>query len=120
MAQCVSNPVVHLEIRTANLPCACAFYTRLFGWRAETVHTRSGDYVTLELAKGLEGGVAEHDTDRPFWLPYVEVADIAAFAETAQRLGATLLLPPREGPAGWRSILTSPGGGEIALWQPKT
>jgi hypothetical protein len=29
------------------------------------------------------------------------------------------LLEPREGPAGWRSVLASSDGGEIALWQPK-
>lgn len=113
------DPVVHLELRTCNLPRACAFYTRLFGWRAETVHTRSGDYLTLELGGRIEGGVVEHDTERPFWLPYVEVADVAEATERARALGATLLLPPREGPAGWRSILSVPGAGEIALWQPK-
>jgi predicted enzyme related to lactoylglutathione lyase len=113
------DPVVHLELRTCNLPRACAFYTRLFGWRAETVHTCSGDYLTLELGDRLEGGVVEHDTERPFWLPYVEVADVAEATERARVLGATLLLSPREGPAGWRSILAAPGAGEIALWQPK-
>ena len=113
------DPVVHLELRTCNLPRACAFYTRLFGWRAETAHTRSGDYLTLEFGGRIEGGVVEHDTERPFWLPYVEVADVAEATERARVLGATLLLPPREGPAGWRSILAVPGGGEIALWQPK-
>ena len=113
------DPVVHLELRTCNLPRACAFYTRLFGWRAETVHTRSGDYLTLEFGGRIEGGVIEHDTERPFWLPYVEVADVTEATERARVLGATLLLPPREGPAGWRSILAAPGAGEIALWQPK-
>jgi predicted enzyme related to lactoylglutathione lyase len=113
------DPVVHLELRTWNLPRACAFYTRLFGWRAETVRTCSGNYLTLELGDRLEGGVVEHDTERPFWLPYVEVADVAEATERARVLGATLLLPPREGPAGWRSILAAPGAGEIALWQAK-
>jgi hypothetical protein len=28
-------------------------------------------------------------------------------------------LSPREGPAGWRSVVTSPDGGEIAFWQSK-
>jgi predicted enzyme related to lactoylglutathione lyase len=28
-------------------------------------------------------------------------------------------LSPREGPAGWRSVVATPAGGEIALWQPK-
>jgi hypothetical protein len=34
-------------------------------------------------------------------------------------LGAGVLLPPREGPAGWRSVVATPAGGEIAFWQQK-
>lgn len=113
------NPVVHLELRTRNVARACLFYTRLFGWRPETVHTDAGDYLTLDLAERFEGGVVEHETDRAFWLPYVEVDDIAEATGRARELGARVLLGPREGPAGWRSILAVPEGGEIALWQPK-
>jgi predicted enzyme related to lactoylglutathione lyase len=47
------------------------------------------------------------------------VPDVAAAAARAAELGASILLSPREGPAGWRSILATPAGGEIALWQPK-
>ena len=38
---------------------------------------------------------------------------------TGRRLGAAVRLEPREGPAGWRSVLATRDGGEIALWQPK-
>jgi uncharacterized protein len=120
MTEGVPNPVVHLELRTGNLACACAFYTRLLGWRAEMVHTGSGDYLTLALGDRIEGGVVEHDTKRPFWLPYVEVADVAEATEQARLLGASVVLPPREGPAGWRSILVAPASGMLALWQPKS
>lgn len=114
------NPVVHLELRTANLSCACVFFTRLFGWGVERVHTESGDYLALACGERIEGGIVEDETERPFWLPYVEVADVAEVAEQSRQLGAKVLLPPREGPAGWRSILAVPAVGEIALWQPKS
>ncbi len=39
--------------------------------------------------------------------------------DRAISLGAAALLGPREGPAGWRSVVRSHAGGEIALWQPK-
>jgi predicted enzyme related to lactoylglutathione lyase len=113
------NRVVHLELRTGNLPRACGFYTRLFGWRAETVHTPRGDYLALELGNLIQGGVVEQETEHALWLPYVEVADVAEATERARLLGASVLLSPRDGPAGWRSILAAPAGGEIALWQPK-
>ena len=42
-------PVVHLELCTDNLPRACAFYTQLFGWSAETIHAEPGTYLALGL-----------------------------------------------------------------------
>jgi predicted enzyme related to lactoylglutathione lyase len=114
-----NNPFVHLELHTGNLPRACDFYTQLFGWRAETVRLSSGAYLALEVGNGVEGGVVECETERPLWLPYVQVADLAETTERARRLGAEVLLQPREGPAGWRSVIATPAGGEIALWQPK-
>jgi predicted enzyme related to lactoylglutathione lyase len=120
MIRGLPNPLVHLELRTSNLPRACAFYTRLFDWRAETIHTDSGDYLMLALGDGLEGGVVEHETERPFWLPYVEVGDVTEATERARLLGASVLLPPREGPAGWRSVIAAPAGGAVALWQHKS
>jgi uncharacterized protein len=119
MAHGVPNPIVHLELRTGNLACACAFYSRLFAWRTECIHTRSGDYTTLTLGERLEGGVVEHDTEGAYWLPYVEVEEIAKVTEEARLLGASVLLTPREGPAGWRSVLVGPDSGLFALWQPK-
>jgi predicted enzyme related to lactoylglutathione lyase len=53
------------------------------------------------------------------WLPYVAVDDVAAVTDRAGRLGATVTLEPREGPAGWRSVVQTPEGGEIAFWQPR-
>jgi predicted enzyme related to lactoylglutathione lyase len=119
MSAAVANPVVHLELRTDNVPRACAFYTRLFGWSTETIHANGSSYLALELGEGILGGAVEHDSERPAWLPYVEVADIAEATRRGRLLGAAVLLEPREGPAGWRSVLAAPAGAEIALWQPK-
>ncbi len=37
-----------------------------------------------------------------------------------QALGGEVLLGPREGPEGWRSVVATPDGGEVAFWQSKT
>jgi predicted enzyme related to lactoylglutathione lyase len=114
------QPVVHLELQTANLPRACAFYAELFAWRAELIQTGYGTYVGLDLGDGVEGGVVERDAVHPLWLPYVRVPDITRATERARRLGASVRLEAREGPAGWRSIVAAPDGGDVALWQPKS
>jgi uncharacterized protein len=113
------DPVVHLELHTGDLPRACAFYGLLCGWHTERVDAGPGSYWALELGGGFGGGVVECETPRPLWLPYVEVADITESTELARRLGASILMEPREGPAGWRSVVATPAAGEIAFWQPK-
>ena len=114
-----ANPVVHLELHTANLPRGCAFYTGLFGWRAERIRVGPASYLSLALAASIDGGIVECERERPLWLPYVEVAHVAEATERARLLGATVLLEPREGPGGWRSVVAAPAAAEIALWQPK-
>jgi predicted enzyme related to lactoylglutathione lyase len=113
------NPVVHLELHTGNLGRACDLYTRLCGWRVQRLETGGRAYHTLTWGGELGGGVVECGTSRPLWLPYVEVARVHEAAERARQLGATVLLEPREGPAGWRSVVAVPDGAEIAFWQPK-
>ena len=113
------KPVVHLELHTGSLERARAFYAELFGWKQERIDAGRRSYLALELGRGLGGGIVECATDRALWLPYVEVSDISAATDGARVSGAAVLLDPREGPTGWRSVVTTPAAGEIALWQPK-
>jgi predicted enzyme related to lactoylglutathione lyase len=117
--QASSNPVVHLELHTGDLSDAQEIYARLCGWRAERIDAGCGSYVALELAAGIGGGIVQCQTERSLWLPYVEVTGIRQATERARAAGAAVLLEPREGPAGWRSVVATPAGGEIAFWQPK-
>jgi predicted enzyme related to lactoylglutathione lyase len=111
--------VVHLELHTGDLRTARGFYADLCDWRSEQIDTRDGSYLSLDVGWGLGGGIVECGTRRSLWLPYVEVDEVAEATERARRLGASVMLPPREGPSGWRSVVTTPAGGEIAFWQPK-
>jgi predicted enzyme related to lactoylglutathione lyase len=113
------NRVVHLELHTHDLDGASAFYDELLRWRTERIDVPRGSYHALAIGGPLDGGVVECGTAYPTWLPYVEVEQIETITERARRLGASVLLQPREGPAGWSSVLRSSVGGEIALWQPK-
>jgi hypothetical protein len=114
-----SDPVVHLELHTGDLPRACAFFAHVCGWRPQRVDAGERSYLALEMGPGVGGGVVECATTRALWLPYVEVGDIAEATERARLAGARVALEPREGPAGWRSVVQEPAGAEIAFWQPK-
>jgi uncharacterized protein len=113
------RPVVHLELHTPDQVRAIAFYAELLDWRPELVRTAAGSYLALDIGPHLGGGVVECCTRRPLWLPYVEVDQVHESTERARKLGARVLLEPREGPSGWRSVVSSPQAGEIALWEPK-
>jgi uncharacterized protein len=113
----MGRALVHLELHTPDGLAARSLYRELLGWRATAV---AGSYLALDLGGDVGGGIVECGTDRSGWLPYVEVDDVAALTARAQQLGARVLLEPREGPTGWRSVVATPAGGECALWQAKS
>jgi predicted enzyme related to lactoylglutathione lyase len=119
MTNASSTPIVHLELHTGDLAGSRELCAKLCGWRSEQIETPSGAYLALELGRDLGGGIVECGTGRATWLPYVAVARIDEATERARRLGASVLLEPREGPAGWRSVIMTRQAGEIALWQQK-
>ncbi|GAB3977109.1 hypothetical protein GCM10029978_065900 [Actinoallomurus acanthiterrae] len=119
MQRVMGLPVVHLELHTHDPSGASAFYGQVLRWRTERIAARWGSYHALAFGGPLDGGIVECGATCATWLPYMEVEEIEAITERARRLGASVLLEPREGPAGWRSVLATSEGGEIALWQPK-
>jgi predicted enzyme related to lactoylglutathione lyase len=119
MTPTAPRPLAHLELHTTDLNGARAFYAELLGWRPELIEAAERSYLALDLGEGPSGGIVECGTDRALWLPYVSVPDIRAAIDRARQLGASVLLEPREGPAGWRSVVRAPDGGEVAFWQPK-
>ena len=114
----MTRPLVHLELHTADLEGACAFYGLLCGWRPQRIRAGRGSYLALDLGAGIGGGIVESSPVRSLWLPYVEVGDVAASTERARALGASVLLEPRAGRHGWRSVVAAPAGAEVAFWQP--
>ena len=113
-----ANSVVHLELHTDDLTEARGLYAELCGWPGARVGAGQASYLALELGR-LGGGIVECATTHPVWIPYVQVRRIEEITDRARRLGARVLLEPREGAGGWRSVVTTVQGGEIAFWQPK-
>jgi hypothetical protein len=111
--------LAHLELHTHDVAAASAFYREVLGWRTERIESRWGVYHALRLGDGLDGGIIGCGAQPARWLPYVDVQRVDAATERARSLGASVLLAPREGPAGWRSVVSEPAAGEIAFWQQK-
>jgi uncharacterized protein len=115
-----ANPVIHLELHTGDLHGAVEFYTQLFGWHPERIQAGAATYLALGMGNGVGGGVVECEAEHPLWLPYVDVPDVTRTTDQAQALGGEVLLGPREGPDGFRSVVSTPDGSEVAFWQSKT
>lgn len=115
----MTGRLVHIELHTGDLCRARDFYAHLLGWRPDHVATSAGTYLTMTGDGNLGAGIVECSSPHPVWLPYVEVDDINVSTARATELGAAVLLGPREGPAGYRSVIRRAGAGEVALWQPK-
>jgi predicted enzyme related to lactoylglutathione lyase len=113
-----SRAVVHLELHTRDRSRARDLYAELCGWPQERIGRGGSSYLALELGE-IGGGIVECAVAHPVWVPYVEVRRVAEMTERARGLGASVLLEPREGAYGWRSVVSTVQGGEIAFWQPK-
>jgi predicted enzyme related to lactoylglutathione lyase len=113
------NSVIHLELHTGDLPGAVAFYGQLLGWRPERIRAGNGSYLTMGLGDRVGGGIVECESEHPLWVPYVAVPDVFRTTDQAAGLGGEVVLAPREGRHGWRSVVSTPDGGELAFWQPR-
>ena len=111
--------IVHLELHTGDLSEAHSLYTRLCGWRAEHVAAAGSSYLTLELGREVGGGIVECANRAS------GVAPLYRGTRHPQRYGAGARVRsdgsarPQRGPGGWRSVVATLDGGEVAFWQSK-
>lgn len=117
----MSNPFVHVELNSSNLGKAQAFYDKLFDWKTEDTSAADGHYTSINVGKGVGGGMQAHTLpgEHSSWLPYVEVDDIRAATKKAVSLGGKIIKDVTEVPEmGAMSIITDPTGANLGLWQP--
>src|SRR5438874_6299302 len=114
----MGNPFVHVELATHDLAKAKEFYTGLFDWELQEVPDLN--YTLIGVGEGTGGGmmVSPRPEVPSYWLPYVQVEDVAASTEKAKSLGASVAYGPMEVPgAGAFSVIVDPTGAAIGLWQ---
>lgn len=119
----MANPFVHVELTTTDVAQAKSFYRSLFEWGLDDVEIGGGmTYTLIRVGEGTGGGMMQHPVPGApsAWLPYVEVADIAAATQKAKSLGATVMrdvTPVMD--EGSFSIIVDPTGAMLGLWQQK-
>ena len=121
----MGRPVVHFEIIGQDSEALRRYYAELFGWEfdmadavTETV-SQPGHYGFLNAARtegGINGGVGGGDGYEQRVLFYIDVPDVEAALEQAERLGGRRQMGPEGIPGrlvvGW---FTDPEGNLIGV-----
>jgi len=123
-----SGTFVYFEVTTGDKPAAEGFYTRLLGWRAESMDMgAAGQYTMFYNGDTPVGGVVtlpdgpEWAGISPHWRPYLAVDDLEASVAQALALGATQLVPISPVPGmGRYAVFRDPAGAVVGLFQAGT
>jgi len=112
------------ELETPDEPGSTAFYTTLFGWRAENSMPMSdkGVYRFIEQDGEAIGAINPWMSDYMVvgWLPYFGVADIEAARDAAQTSGGTVRHDIHQVPGGdFIFTATDPAGAAVGFVGPK-
>src|SRR5689334_7912591 len=88
------------ELMATDTGAAIAFYTALFGWRAEEMDMGpGGKYTMLYQGETPVGGAMTAQPGMPSaWLTYIESVDTGATAKKVAELGGQVLVPPTDVP----------------------
>jgi len=108
------------ELMTNDTDTAATFYTSLFGWDPQSADMGGTMYTSFmagdEPAGGMMAIQKEWGEVPPHWLVYFAVADCDQSTETAQGLGATVLVPPGDiAEVGRFSVVQDPQGAVCGL-----
>ncbi|MEV0457181.1 VOC family protein [Catellatospora methionotrophica] len=112
--------VTWTELMTSDLDAAKVFYREVFGVGMRDVSMAAGVTYTLLEAEGraVAGAMPIDAAWGPMpshWSVYFAVDDCDAAYDQALALGATMVMPPEDSPAGRFAILKDPQGATFSI-----
>jgi predicted enzyme related to lactoylglutathione lyase len=110
------NPVVHFEILNGQgKPDVKDFYSSLFGWKIDANNPYNYGMVDTASGQGIAGGIGP-SMDGSRVTVYVEVPDLQAALDQAEKLGGKTVMPITEIPgAVTMAQFADPAGNVIGL-----
>ena len=110
-------PVTHFEVHGKDGDTLKKFYGELFDWHVDSDNPM--DYGMVDThggERGINGGITKDMNGAAFVTIYVEVDDLQAALDKAEKLGGTTVLPPSDVPGGPSlALFTDPAGNRIGL-----
>ncbi|HEX4024382.1 MAG TPA: VOC family protein [Steroidobacteraceae bacterium] len=112
------------ELATSDYEAAFRFYGELFGWQVLQRHDMgpAGTYLIFGRDGVQHGGIYKlsAQTPAPYWLSYIETADVEAAAAAARDAGGRVAIGPMDVPGGARiAQLLDPSGVLFAVHAAK-
>ena len=108
------NPVVHFEVIGKDAAKSQRFYTDLFGWKMDANNPMNYGMVD-NGGEGINGGVSGGEMG-PHLTFYVQVSDLQATLDKAEKLGGQTLVPPDEvSPGTTIAMMKDPDGNLVGL-----
>ncbi len=103
------------ELLTRDIPAAIRFYGEVFGWGEHTEHMGELTYTEWKLGDKTIGGLMAMPAEVPagapaFWTAYFGTADCDETVSRADELGAKVMRPAMDIPAGRFAVLNDPLG----------
>ncbi|MDA1058854.1 MAG: VOC family protein [Proteobacteria bacterium] len=115
----MTNPFVYMELHPNSSDKAKSFYGDLLGWKFAEMDMGGAAYTMVNNGAEPFAGIAPANGGSPHWLPYLGVADLDASTKKAEQLGAKVVQPRVDIPAGSFVFIEDPAGATVALFQPK-
>ncbi|MFN7132983.1 MAG: VOC family protein [Myxococcales bacterium] len=117
----MANPFIHIELHTQDPQAAKKFYAQLLDWKLNDMDIPGfGSYTLLDVGGGTGGGIMKAMSPQipPHWLAYIDVKDLDASVQKAQKLGAKVLQPKTDIPGfGVFAVIQDPTGAAVGLYQ---
>lgn len=109
-----------VDLGTADLAAAVAFYGALFGWEvAAAPPEESGYRWALLKGRKVAGFGPQVNPGTPYWATYLSVEDAAGVAAAVvDHGGSTIVAPTDVLDLGHVAVLADPQGAVFSIWQP--
>lgn len=110
----MGRPVVHFEINGKDVAKLQKFYGDLFDWKIDANNPMNYGLVDTQSQGGINGGIGQSD-DGPSVRFYIEVDDLQAYVDKAEKLGGKVLMPPEDLGMVQIAMFSDPEGNQIGL-----
>ena len=114
--------IIWADLVTPDLAAAESFYSAMFGWTFQAIHSGDVEYAVARAPDGdviaglLQKALPTGENRQPAWLTFIAVRDVDAAERTALNNGAKSVSKPKSYPGrGRQAVLADPDGAVFAI-----